>query len=178
MHRRSWNIWSASSTTKGGDQSQTPNFAVTSSDFQARRSKHASHLVNSPWTRGFGARAQNHLISVQLLSPQLSCPLLSAKLVKGQTSPHSFHHFILHTRTGSKLKKHDSFLSHPDHILRHFGTGLSSLSAFGSFRYQSSGTHIRRSPPYFPEVPTDNLAAALRHIPFAAHHTDQILCCT
>lgn len=29
VHRRSWNIWTASRTAEGGDQSQTPNLAAT-----------------------------------------------------------------------------------------------------------------------------------------------------
>ena len=56
-------------TRKDGTKVRHRNFATTSSDFQARSSKHASDLVNSPWTRGFGAPAQNHLISAQLSSP-------------------------------------------------------------------------------------------------------------
>lgn len=39
-----------------------------------------------------------------------------------------------------------------------------AFPAFGSsFRDQNSGTQICRSPPYFPDIPTDKLAAASRH---------------
>lgn len=127
VYRRSWNIWNCNHHRERRGRKSDTELCCNSSDFQARRSKHASHLVNSPWTRGFGAPAQNHLISAQLLSPRLSCPLLSAKLSKGQASPHSFPLFILHTRTGSQAGEHDLFLSHPVHILHHIGASLPSV---------------------------------------------------